>query len=533
MGNKIICILLFSLFVFSVSLVSANADIHNEKFYIDGQEFLIKGVDYAPWLLTTGPNPHIHEPFPDENEDVTGLVSNGGISVTDYNHNGRIEAWEVVQYDLEIMKRVGANTIRTYATGVWHDKNLNGRIDRSSIPEEDEILQGDLPDWVVRRIINFAEDNGMKVILGYWIQEEDFVDENPNEEGYQFECDWDDLEVAKDTMRRVVEEYGDSSAIIAWAIGNEVLGSWNSAWFTWTVSRHDYLNRLYSYVKSIDHRKRPIIYSKYVGEEFDFINLPNVDVIAINTFTHSADELGNEFRIPAPQGKAYMLGEFGHDIEDAEGHWNLSKQHAGGCFLEYNDVWWKYYPNFFGIVDAKRKIKHERYDVLKGLYGQSIAFTIPLSQGWNLISFPLDLEDKSVKSIFGSSVFSMSNGKWLYYFDDGNNNFDTINPAYGFWFYSNSSYLAVYGTMFTSLNFDISPGWNLISYPSIHERDITVVFANVFDDINAVYSFENNEWKSFVPGRADNSLKTMKPGYGYWIKAKSNAVWTFDGSVFH
>jgi hypothetical protein len=168
-------------------------------------------------------------------------------------------------------------------------------------------------------------------------------------------------------MKRLLNNYGNSSSIIIWAIGNEVSGSWNHAWFTWTVSYHDYLNQLYSYVRNIDQNRRPIMYSKYFGEDFDFINL-NAEIIAINSYTHPASDLGSEFVIPATGARAYMLGEFGHIIGHASGHWNLSKQHAGGLFLEYNDVWWKGSGYYFGIVDADRNVSYDRYEVLRQLF---------------------------------------------------------------------------------------------------------------------------------------------------------------------
>jgi len=345
-------------------------EITGGKIYLDDELFLVKGVDYAPWILTTGPDPHVHLPFPDEYDDVTELVRhNSQIYVTDYSNDGIIQAWEVIQFDLETMQGVGANTIRTYASGGWHDKNLNGILDRSPIPEVDEISQGDLPFWVYDRMVDFCEQNDMKIIIGYWIQEEDFVDEDPGTPGYQLECDWNDLEVAKDTMRRVVERYGDSDAVIIWGIGNEVNWEGNHGWFDWTVDINDYLNALFAYVKSIDSNNKPIMYAKYIGENTNF-NTLNAEIIAPNAYISSAQELidQGEFDIPAPEGKAYLVGEFGHVIGHAEDHWDLSEQYAGGNFLEYNDVWWKTDQTELGLVEEYRAKRHSRYDVVYELY---------------------------------------------------------------------------------------------------------------------------------------------------------------------
>jgi len=79
--------------------------IFNGKLWVDGEPFLIKGVDYAPWLQGTGPEPY-HQPFPSEFDDVTALVTeNQRRRVPDNSGDGRIQAWEVMRYDVEVWPR--------------------------------------------------------------------------------------------------------------------------------------------------------------------------------------------------------------------------------------------------------------------------------------------------------------------------------------------------------------------------------------------------------------------------------------------
>ncbi len=333
--------------------------IVNGKIKVNGSDFLIKGMDYAPWLAGTGPEPSYNY-FPNENDDVTALVNSAGkIFVKDYNSDGRIEAWEVIQYDLETMKNQGVNTVRIYASGDWHDVNLNG------IQDSGERVKGDMPDWVIDRLLNYSNANGMKVIIGYWVQDEDL--------GLMI-CNWTDLEIAKQAFGRIVAKYKDNPAVLGWAIGNEVHGSWNHAWFTWNVDINDYLNKLYSYVKTIDGGNKPIIYAKYVSENDSFNNL-DAEIMAINAGTNSAaliTALG-EFAINGQQGKAYMLGEYGDVLSDSDGLWNLSQQYAGGAFLEFNNVWWKTGGTDFGTVTMYRENKADRYGKVLYLYKNQTA----------------------------------------------------------------------------------------------------------------------------------------------------------------
>ncbi len=333
--------------------------IVNGKIQINGREFLVKGMDYAPWVAGTGPDPTQQRPFPGEYEDITAKLTNGNTGERygkDYSGDGKIQTWEMIRYDIETMKSAGVNTIRTYATGSWHDKNLNGVIDTSTNPNVNEIVQGDLPDWAVDRILQYANDNGMKVIMGYWIQEEDFKT--------GLITNTDDLKVAKQAFGRVVTKYKSNPAVLGWGIGNEVQGGWNMGWFSWGMDINSYLNQLNDYVRTLDNH--PIIYAKYNGENANFANL-NVDIIAINAFTNPAPLVPSQCGT-IPSGKACMYGEFGHNIDQASGQWNEAKQYAGGAFLEYNNVWWKGGDNTFGIVTAQRNTVPGRFDVVKALY---------------------------------------------------------------------------------------------------------------------------------------------------------------------
>jgi hypothetical protein len=344
--------------ILTVSSADPNGiSIFNGKLWADGQLFPIKGVVYAPWLQGTGPEPY-HQPFPGEFDDVTTLVTkNQRRWVPDYSGDGRIQAWEVIRYDVEVMAAAGINTIRTYASGGWHDRNLNGALDAG------EIAQGDLPDWVYDRLLQYALDFSMKVIIGYWVQEEDFDS--------SMICNWADLEVAKQAFGRVVQKYKNHPAVLAWGIGNEVhlAPAPGQQWFTWGVDINAYLNALYEYVRTLD-AAHPIMYARYVGENADFASL-TADIIAVNAYTHSAAELVSlgQFDPAPPAGKAYLLGEFGHVLEHAEDHWVLAEQHAGGCFLEFNNVWWKGdNQDVLGIVDQYRYVNRDRFVELTALY---------------------------------------------------------------------------------------------------------------------------------------------------------------------
>ncbi len=329
----------------AVLLGNSGVAIVGGKIYVNNSLFLVKGVDYNPALGT-------ESRIPGETEDVTSSVKLGTIQyVKDYNSDGKVTMAEVARHDFEIIESAGANTIRTYASGVWHDKDLD------NVNDSNEMNYADIPDWMYDDMLDFAEPKGMKVLVGYWV-----ADENGN--GV---CDATDLAIANKTLRRIVQKYGSRSGVLGWAIGNEVIGNtWSPPCPAWSgIDAYTYMNKLYAEVKELSDK--PIMYAKYFNEPVDFGNL-NADILGPQAYIRSAAEMETQFSTP-PAGHAYLMAEFGHLIEQAQGHWDLAKQHAGGCFLEYNDVGWKGDgQDVLGMVEEYRAIRHERFNVVAELY---------------------------------------------------------------------------------------------------------------------------------------------------------------------
>jgi len=75
-----------------------------------------------------------------------------------------------------------------------------------------------------------------------------------------------------------------------------------------------------------------------------------------------------------------------------------------------------------------------------------------------------------------------------------------------------SKNLTLIGTEIENKTIEFSNGWNLIGHPYLQEKNISDVFDN-----RTIYSY-NQTWSSYIPNRTFNSLRTLKPGYGYWVK---------------
>jgi len=171
--------------------------------------------------------------------------------------------------------------------------------------------------------------------------------------------------------------------------------------------------------------------------------------------------------------------------------------------------------------------------------------SISLTQGWNLISIPINLTNKALpdalQSIEGNYskvvTYDANNigNEWKIYDpnDLPHSNLENIDEKMGIWIKMLvNDTLLIEGPELSFVNFNLKQGYNLISYPSLDENNVSYVFGDVSDDLINVLNYENNEWKSYNPLKEDglNTLKKLKPGYGYWVEVNKDISWKFNGS---
>lgn len=139
-------------------------------------------------------------------------------------------------------------------------------------------------------------------------------------------------------------------------------------------------------------------------------------------------------------------------------------------------------------------------------------FTMQFVKGWNLVSSPLNLTNKSISNLnMNFSKIFTYNGTYIELTEE-----DYLDERYGFWIYVNeTSTLDINGTLIQSLNHNLSEGWNLINYPYLKEKNISELFDNI-----TVYTYNNSKWYSYDSNKPPqlNTLNKFIPGYGYWVK---------------
>jgi hypothetical protein len=91
----------------------------------------------------------------------------------------------------------------------------------------------------------------------------------------------------------------------------------------------------------------------------------------------------------------------------------------------------------------------------------------------------------------------------------------------------------------SSIEIPLKTGWNLVAYPVNETRPIREALASIDGRYTDVYTYDPNDPKGpflyFKPNLADsdprNTLKVLKPYYGYWIKTTQPATLYLKGST--
>ncbi|HIJ86606.1 MAG TPA: hypothetical protein HPP97_02855 [Desulfuromonadales bacterium] len=72
----------------------------------------------------------------------------------------------------------------------------------------------------------------------------------------------------------------------------------------------------------------------------------------------------------------------------------------------------------------------------------------------------------------------------------------------------------------------LAAGWNLVGYDAVYSQPVHHAISSITTLIESIWGWSSGQWLSYVPNRQINSLTTLEPGMGYWIKMKQSATWT-------
>ena len=160
--------------------------------------------------------------------------------------------------------------------------------------------------------------------------------------------------------------------------------------------------------------------------------------------------------------------------------------------------------------------------------------SIPVEEGWNLVSFSVMPPDRRIPQVLASveglySAVMAYDGGGLSYYPSLPAEFNTLNqmdPYWGYWIKMESQGVLVLSgyPVAADAPLALKAGWNLVSYLSPNTLPIGEALASIDGHYDAVLGYDGGAL-SFYSSLPDefNSLVAMRPGRGYWIRMKDPA----------
>ena len=162
-----------------------------------------------------------------------------------------------------------------------------------------------------------------------------------------------------------------------------------------------------------------------------------------------------------------------------------------------------------------------------------------LKQGWNLISIPfVQVNQYLIKALEMIDGYydavqwydpTEKNDPWKHYRPGKpfGNDLSHLNETMGFWIHITQpgDTIFLYNGTQPSVNQSIPlhPGWNMVGYPSLSNRNRTAALNNIFfdQDVDAIWTFDvaTQTWQEIGP------TDYFALGRGYWIHSKVTKVW--------
>ena len=160
----------------------------------------------------------------------------------------------------------------------------------------------------------------------------------------------------------------------------------------------------------------------------------------------------------------------------------------------------------------------------------TVVQSLSLKAGWNLVSFYVEPEDAAPATVLASIKDKLVQIKNLTLSYDPSlpffwNTLSGLNVKDGYWLkVSEAVDLEVEGMVPAGASITVKKGWNLVGYPRESGEAPASELASLGDTVVQI----KNLTLSYDPSLPFfwNTLSTMVPGLGYWLKVTENGTWT-------
>jgi hypothetical protein len=167
-------------------------------------------------------------------------------------------------------------------------------------------------------------------------------------------------------------------------------------------------------------------------------------------------------------------------------------------------------------------------------YQPEVEYNLSVEPGWNLVSFPLDLNSTTITDVLSSIQgdynvvhwFDPIFRSWKIYPGD---NFELTNEI-SFWIHMKyASTLNLVGRMpfYKRIPlYSTDDGWNMVGFPSNRNRTVADALYYLTGKYTAVQNYltkdTQDHWKHYNVDKSNNDLQILKYGQGYWIRVNQD-----------
>ena len=156
--------------------------------------------------------------------------------------------------------------------------------------------------------------------------------------------------------------------------------------------------------------------------------------------------------------------------------------------------------------------------------------TLSLNAGWNLVSFYVEASDMTAATVLAPISSSLLQIKNLTSSYDPSipsflNTLSSLSVKDGYWLkVSEAVTLDVEGTVPSGASISVKSGWNLVGYPRSSGEAVTDELTSLGSTVVQIKNLQSS-YDPSIPSFL-NTLSTMVPGSGYWLKVSADGTWT-------
>ncbi len=313
------------------------------QLLVNDQPYIIKGITYAPTKVGQSPDDGSLKNWMEEDTNSNGKVDGPYDSWVDANGNNKKDDNEPIVGDAQLMKEMGANTIRLYnKPGL----NINKDLLRDLYANYGiRVIMGDF-------LGKYAIGSGAT-----WSEGTDY--ENPQQQQKMLE-----------EVKQMVMAHKDEPYILFWLLGNENNYGVASNADKKPEAYFKFVNQVAQWIKSVDPN-HPVAASNGDTLYLDVFakNAPDVDIFAANAYRGDYGFGSLWEQVAVVSNKPAFISEYGCPafarhltLEEGEkaqaeylsGNWMDIEENTagnrrgvgnalGGIVFEWTDEWWKNY----------------------------------------------------------------------------------------------------------------------------------------------------------------------------------------------